>query len=106
MSTKRFFCDNCESLLDEKFDKEMIYECPTCRATYQPGPDDIIVEQYTSDNSNVQHYSTMVKLAPFSPVDMKVRRNCSSCGRAIMALTPIGPNLLSVYSCVCGNIEH
>jgi DNA-directed RNA polymerase subunit M/transcription elongation factor TFIIS len=106
MSTKKYFCEKCESLLNERFDNGMMYECTKCGNKYEPDENDVIMEQYVGDLGNAQHSSIMVKLAPFSPADTKVRRKCNSCERVIMARTQVGPNMISVYSCVCGNIEY
>lgn len=104
MSSKRIFCPKCESFLEEKLDTELYYFCLVCEESYKSNENDIIDQDYITDESNMTKQLTRIKLAPFVECHQKVRKKCNQCNRAIMAWTPLGLNMKSVFSCVCGNI--
>ncbi len=99
------FCEKCESLLDPVFTDGLQYNCSACGAIYDSKETDIIAEAYSGADVSLSRYKTPIQLAPFCPVDLKVRRTCSGCGNGIMAITRVGETLTSVYSCTCGKIE-
>lgn len=104
-NTKRIFCPKCESFLLEKLDTELSYYCSTCEESYPANEWDIIDQDYITDERNITKQLTRIKLAPFCDCHVKVRKKCTECSKAIMAWTPLGSNMKSVFSCTCGNIQ-
>lgn len=95
----KYFCDNCNNLLEVKSStEELMLVCQSCHTTYKSEPDDSLRYSETK-GGNLFIYNTILSKALNDPVNLKAHIACPKCKHTISKQVRLGAELMLINIC-------
>lgn len=109
-NSARAHCPVCDRAMWRNYSgKRVVLECvPECGVKMPGGPEDArVYSEVLSGEASIDRYRALVLNAPFDPVSRLEIRHCKGCNEETeMAISRVGENAVTVYSCKCGFYER
>lgn len=95
----KYFCDNCNNLLDINTNNdELTFKCMTCYTVYKSEADDSMRYEETT-GGNLIIFQTILNEAVNDPASLKERITCPKCKNCMAKTARLGSELRLIYIC-------
>lgn len=82
---------------------KVFFTCPSCDATVERGGEARLMSSGgVTHAAGREKYQTFLRVAAFSPANLRVARECEGCGLPYMTLVRVGEEETVFFVCTCG----